>query len=98
MIRGGHSSICKSIISGKPMIVIPIVRHSEQYNNAVKINELEAGIYLNQNELTYDSLSNAINRALTDGKFQNSSNNLKGIADNMNSIETVLEEIDKYLD
>ena len=98
VIRGGHSSICKSIISGKPMIVIPIVRHSEQYNNAVKINELEAGIYLNQNELTYDSLSNAINRALTDGKFQNSSNNLKDIADNMNSIEIVLEEIDKYLD
>ena len=98
VIRGGHSSICKSIISGKPMIVIPIVRHSEQYNNALKINELEAGIYLNQNELTEDSLSNSINRALTDGKFQSSSNNLKNIANNMNSIETVLEEIDKYLE
>ena len=80
------------------MVVIPIIRHSEQYNNALKINELEAGIYLNQNELTEDSLSNSINRALTDGKFQSSSNNLKNIANNMNSIETVLEEIDKYLE
>ena len=97
IIRGGHSSICKAIISGKPMVIVPIVRHSEQYNNALKINDLEAGIYLDQKELNEDNLSNAINRTLTEKRFQNSSNKLKDIANNMNGVETVLKEINKYL-
>ncbi|MEM4312140.1 MAG: glycosyltransferase family protein [Nitrososphaerales archaeon] len=94
LIRGGHSSIGHALWSGKPMICIPIRRHSEQISNAKKVEKLGAGIYLDPDNLNEEFLLNSIER-LFKGSYYKRCREIMNLCRKMDGLEALLEEIYK---
>ena len=59
--HGGLNSTQEGLLSGIPIIVIP--QRYDQFDNARRVEQLEAGIFLNisKNKITIDDLKNAVN-------------------------------------
>ena len=59
--HGGLNSTQEGLLSGIPIIVIP--QRYDQFDNARRVEQLEAGIFLdkNKNKITVDVLKNAVN-------------------------------------
>jgi UDP-N-acetylglucosamine--N-acetylmuramyl-(pentapeptide) pyrophosphoryl-undecaprenol N-acetylglucosamine transferase len=62
--RAGHGTIMKSIMLGKPMILIPIPDHTEQYGNAKRASKLGLAEIIPQREVTTERLLSATTRLL----------------------------------
>jgi UDP:flavonoid glycosyltransferase YjiC (YdhE family) len=54
--RAGHGTVMKSLVFGKPMLLIPIPDHTEQYGNARRAESLKVAKVVNQNELNSRTL------------------------------------------
>ena len=93
IIRGGHSSIGNAISAGKPSIIIPIENQSEQIQNAIRVNELDLGIYMKNKE---DSLVGNIQSILNENKFKNAIKKFEGLSSEHNGIEICKEKIREY--
>ncbi len=78
--RGGHSTISQAALMGKPVILVPIPRHSEQIGNARKVAKLGAGLMLNQENLDPSLLSTAFSQVINDSAFRENANKLRGEA------------------
>jgi len=46
VVRGGHSTLGSALLLGKPMLIIPIADHSEQFSNASKMVKLGVALWL----------------------------------------------------
>ncbi len=57
--RAGHGIIMKAIMLGKPMILVPIPDHTEQYGNAKRAFQLGLAEIVPQRELTAERLLDA---------------------------------------
>ena len=62
--RAGHGTIMKSIMLGKPMILIPIPDHTEQYGNAKRASKLGLAEIVPQREVTTGRLLDATKKLL----------------------------------
>jgi UDP:flavonoid glycosyltransferase YjiC (YdhE family) len=62
--RAGHGTIMKAIMLGKPMILIPIPDHTEQYGNAKRASRLGLAEIVPQREVTAERLLDATKRLL----------------------------------
>jgi UDP-N-acetylglucosamine--N-acetylmuramyl-(pentapeptide) pyrophosphoryl-undecaprenol N-acetylglucosamine transferase len=62
--RAGHGTILKAIMLGKPMILIPIPDHTEQYGNAKRASEIGLAEVVAQREVTTERLLDATKRLL----------------------------------
>ena len=62
--RAGHGTIMKAIMLGKPMILIPIPDHTEQYGNAKRASKLGLAEIVPQREITAERLLDATKRLL----------------------------------
>jgi len=62
--RAGHGTIMKTIMLGKPMILIPIPDHTEQYGNAKRASKLGLAEIVPQREVTTERLLDATKRLL----------------------------------
>jgi UDP:flavonoid glycosyltransferase YjiC (YdhE family) len=62
--RAGHGTIMKAILLGKPMILIPIPDHTEQYGNAKSASKLGLAEVVPQRDVTTERLLNATRRLL----------------------------------
>ncbi len=62
--RAGHGMITKTMTFGKPMILIPIPDHTEQYGNAKRACKLGLAELIPQKEVTTERLLNATRRLL----------------------------------
>ena len=62
--RAGHGTIMKAIMLGKPMILIPIPDHTEQYGNAKRASKLGVAEIVPQREVTTERLLDATRRLL----------------------------------
>tara|TARA_B100001750_G_scaffold168276_1_gene136707 strand:- start:2762 stop:3907 length:1146 start_codon:yes stop_codon:yes gene_type:complete len=93
IIRGGHSSIGNAISSGKPSIIIPIKNQSEQIQNAKRVNELNLGIYMDEEE---NSVVKNIKLVINENKFQKTTKEFRKLTKTYNGIEICKEKIRKY--
>jgi UDP:flavonoid glycosyltransferase YjiC (YdhE family) len=93
IIRGGHSSIGNAISSGKPSIIIPIKNQSEQIQNAKRVNELNLGIYMEEEE---NSVVKNIKLVINENKFQKTTKEFRKLTKTYNGIEICKEKIRKY--
>ena len=57
--HGGLNSTQEGIFNHIPLIIIP--QYDDQFDNAKRVQELEAGIALDKNKLSVDILKNAVN-------------------------------------
>ncbi len=62
--RAGHGTIMKAIMLGKPMILVPIPDHTEQYGNAKRASQLGFAQIVPQGEVTAERLLDATRRLL----------------------------------
>jgi len=65
LCRAGHGIITKAMVYGKPMILIPIPNHSEQWSNAAACGRIGYGVIMDQRNLRPETLMEAVKRALT---------------------------------
>lgn len=49
--RGGHTTISEAILSGIPLICIPVPGHSEKLENSKSVERIGAGLVLEQNKI-----------------------------------------------
>jgi UDP:flavonoid glycosyltransferase YjiC (YdhE family) len=59
--RAGHETIMQSICYRKPSILIPVPKHTEQYSNARRAEELGIAAPIHQEDLCPEIMMNAIN-------------------------------------
>jgi len=62
--RAGHGTIMKAIVLGKPMILIPIPDHTEQYSNAMRACSIGFAELIPQREVSTERLLHAAERLL----------------------------------
>jgi len=62
--RAGHETIMKAIALGKPMILIPIPDHTEQYGNAMRVCNMGFAELIPQGEVSTEQLLDATKRLL----------------------------------
>ena len=62
--RAGHGTIMKAITLGKPMILIPIPDHTEQYGNAMRAYKMGFAELIPQQEVSTERLLDATKRSL----------------------------------
>jgi UDP:flavonoid glycosyltransferase YjiC (YdhE family) len=69
------NSISESVMYGVPMIVVP--NTVEQSLNAARVEQLQGGVYLEQDSLTVENLQSTIDRVLADPEFRNGLERIK---------------------
>lgn len=94
--RAGHGTIMQSISFGKPQILIPTPRHTEQNGNAHRTHELGVAEVIAQEELTSERLLSTIEEMLSCRDY---SSNLRRIreANRLDGVENAIEEIIELL-
>jgi len=68
--RGGHETMMQSICYGKPSIIIPVPKHTEQYGNARRAQELGVAHATHQRNIDRDSLLLLVEEMLGDDSFR----------------------------
>ena len=96
--RAGASTISEILVLNVPAIFIPspYVTNNHQYKNAMDLVNKNAGLILEEKDLTKDNLINLIDKTLSNKEqYQNIKNNLKelGIKDSSSRIYEVLKEM-----
>jgi len=95
--RAGHETIMQSVCFGKPQILIPTPRHTEQYGNARRAKELGVAEAIHQRDLTVDRLLSVVEGIMCEDvyierlKEINSSNSLG------DGVENIIEAISELL-
>ena len=87
--HGGLNSTQEGLLAGIPLIVIP--QNYDQFDNAKRVVQLEAGISLDKNKIEVDVLKKAVNDIVSNfGKYKNGVakivKSLKDSADNRKNI------------
>ena len=96
--RAGASTMSEILVLNVPSIFIPspYVTNNHQYKNAMDLVSKNAGLILEEKDLTEENLINLIDKTLADKeKYNNIKNNLKdlGIKDSSSRIYEVLKEM-----
>jgi len=91
--RAGHGTIMKSLVYGKPMILIPIPDHTEQYGNARRAASLHVAEMIDQNKVTPETLGSAIERILRDDQYKTNSVRVKKTAASLDAVSTACDTI-----
>jgi UDP:flavonoid glycosyltransferase YjiC (YdhE family) len=58
--RAGHETIMQSVCYGKPSILIPVPKHTEQFSNARRSSELEISLSIHQDNLSPETLLDSL--------------------------------------
>jgi UDP:flavonoid glycosyltransferase YjiC (YdhE family) len=93
IMRAGHLSIANAIMNEKPMILIPIFKHSEQIENAKKVAKLGIGLVIDQKSLNKQSLQYAIDKIISTYKYKRKLINVKKIARNYDGVNGIASSI-----
>ncbi len=93
LIRGGHSTITRSISLGKPMLVLPIANHTEQIGNAERVEELGLGKYLRSAEFSTEKLIESMEDISSDDAYKSRVSHLQKISSEHDAVATCIEKI-----
>jgi uncharacterized protein (TIGR00661 family) len=90
--RAGHGIIMKALAYKKPIITIPIPGQAEQYGNAERVEQLNLGKMIKQENLTKETLLNAI-ESLINFKNEKKLNEFFKVLNSFNAIESTINLI-----
>jgi len=91
--RAGHGTIMKSLVYGKPMILIPIPDHTEQYGNARRAVTLRVAQMIDQKKLNPETLNSAIQEILAAKDYHTNSFEVTRKATSMGAVRTACDVI-----
>lgn len=85
---GGHQTIMECIYFGKPMLLMPTPQHSEKTFNAMRAEEIGAGIFLKRDKLTASTLKHMISLLMKE-HFRRRLSELSSIARRTKAVRTI---------
>jgi len=91
--RAGHGIMMKSLVYGKPMVLIPIPDHTEQYSNARRAIFLHVAGMIDQNRLTPETLESAIQEILKAGRYKVNAASIRDTVISMRAIPVACDII-----
>jgi UDP:flavonoid glycosyltransferase YjiC (YdhE family) len=91
--RAGHGTILKSLTYGKPLILIPIPEHTEQYGNARRAAQLKLAKVINQNQLSRESFLNAVEEILQSDGYSRRALQVSEMTRSLDAVETAAKII-----
>jgi len=74
--RAGHTTILKSMLWGRPMLLIPTPFQTEQLANASTARSLGFALVLPQDELSSETLKNSVNELLENNSYVRSARSI----------------------
>ena len=89
--RAGHGTIMKSLSHGKPMILIPIPDHTEQYSNARRAVNLQVAEMIDQGSLSPETLRATVQRILSNDEYRTSSERAMEASASINAVATACD-------
>ena len=92
--RAGHGTIMKSLVYGKPMILIPIPDHTEQYGNARRAEALSVAKVIDQSKLTSTTLDIALNELLRDPDYERNAKRIQRSVASMQAIRIACDLVE----
>lgn len=94
--QAGHSTAMELLALGKPSIVVPDYKQTEQENNAQRMEEMGTSIKIEYNDFTTDKLSESIRRITTDPKYKENAQKFRDLALEIQGRKKVIEVIKDY--
>jgi len=94
--RAGHGIIMKSLTHGKPMILVPIPDHTEQYGNAHRAQSLQTATMLDQNKLNHNTMQSAIVEILNNPQYRRHSMEIAEAATSMHAVDVACGLISNF--
>jgi UDP-N-acetylglucosamine--N-acetylmuramyl-(pentapeptide) pyrophosphoryl-undecaprenol N-acetylglucosamine transferase len=91
--RAGHGTIAQSIMSSKPMLIVPIPKQPEQEGNADKAARLGVSVTLQQEELALERVRRALGQLLS-SDYRDRAEKLGGIASAYDASSTIVEALE----
>jgi len=92
--RAGHGTIMKSIVYGKPMILVPIPDHTEQYTNARRAEALSIAKIIDQNKLDCRSLDSALSDLLSNKEYRKNARRIQRSVSSMQAVKIACDLIE----
>jgi len=86
--RAGHGIIVKALAYGKPMILIPIPDHTEQYGNARRTAQLKVAVVIPQEELNRNTLLDAVEKMLSSKIYSEKALEVSRAISGLKAVET----------
>lgn len=96
--RGGHETLMQSISYGKPSIIIPVPKHTEQYGNARRAMELGIAKALHQKDLTLDQLIIRLDQFMDSRKSRATLEDIIKNENLINGLDKTIEVIADFLE
>jgi len=95
--RAGHGTISQAIAYGKPMVLVPTPNHTEQMQNARRVEDMGLALVLEQSQITPGSLRSTIEQVAEDPGFAKRAQEAQRRIGGYDGISKALEAIDRYL-
>jgi UDP:flavonoid glycosyltransferase YjiC (YdhE family) len=90
--RAGQTTLAKILALGKPVIMIPIPGHAEQNWNAISVEENNAGVKLDEENISEETLRKTINHVL-DSNYYKMASHYSLVFRSLNPLNLILDEI-----
>ena len=91
--RAGHGTLTQGISYGKPMVLIPTPSHTEQLNNAYRVQELGIAEVLQQEDVNRESLLQTVDKMLVDENYSGRMREVQRQISGLNGLERVVATI-----
>ncbi|MBE0633773.1 hypothetical protein IH574_04310, partial [Candidatus Bathyarchaeota archaeon] len=96
--RGGHETLMQSISYGKPSVIIPVPKHSEQYGNARRAMEMGVAKSIHQRDVTLEHLVQRVEEVLESDEVARTLKEIDEKEHLGNGINRTIETLIDYLD
>jgi UDP-N-acetylglucosamine--N-acetylmuramyl-(pentapeptide) pyrophosphoryl-undecaprenol N-acetylglucosamine transferase len=96
--RAGHGTIMKALVHGKPMILVPIPDHTEQYANARRATSLKVAQTLDQNGLNRETLQSTIKEVLQNPQYREHAIEIMKAAASMHAVDAACQAISSLVE
>ena len=91
--RAGHGTIMKSLTHGKPMVLIPIPDHTEQYGNARRAKALGVAEIIDQSSLNSAMLGRVVQQILQTDRYRRNCEMVQGEAASLDAVQAACDGI-----
>jgi len=97
LCRAGHGTISQAMMYGKPMVLVPTPNHTEQMQNARRVEEMGLAVVLEQGQITPRRLRSTVERVVDDARFAKRAQEAQIRIEGYEGISRAFEAVDRIL-
>ena len=94
--QAGHSTAMELLTLGKPSVIVPDAKQTEQENNASRMKEMEVAVTLNYDELSPETLADSVRTILCEPKYKHNCEKFKEMAKKIQGSKKAAEVLREY--